>query len=104
MGHGWEKVTPTLEELPLKGDTVVGNDVWIGQNVTVLPAVATSMVPAVSEAFAQRDRHLLTNRINHGVRAGAIISFPCTAGTARSPAQGYKEFDLASFEVSLFLC
>ena len=25
--------------MPLKGDTVVGNDVWIGQNVTVLPGV-----------------------------------------------------------------
>lgn len=30
---------PTLDELPLKGDTVVGNDVWIGQRVTVLPGV-----------------------------------------------------------------
>ena len=39
MGHGWEKVTPTLEQLPFKGNTVVGNDVWIGQNVTVLPGV-----------------------------------------------------------------
>lgn len=39
MGGGWEKVTPSLNELPLKGDTVVGNDVWIGQNVTVLPGV-----------------------------------------------------------------
>ncbi len=39
MGNGWEKTTPTLEELPLKGDTVVGNDVWIGQNVTVMPGV-----------------------------------------------------------------
>lgn len=39
MGGGWEKSTPTLDELPLKGDTVVGNDVWIGQNVTVLPGV-----------------------------------------------------------------
>lgn len=39
MGHGWEKVTPDLKDLPLKGDTVVGNDVWIGQNVTVLPGV-----------------------------------------------------------------
>ena len=39
MGHGWEKVTPSLADLPLKGDTVVGNDVWIGQNVTVLPGV-----------------------------------------------------------------
>ena len=39
MGHGWEKATPKTEELPLKGDTVIGNDVWIGQNVTVLPGV-----------------------------------------------------------------
>lgn len=39
MGHGWEKVAPDLKDLPLKGDTVVGNDVWIGQNVTVLPGV-----------------------------------------------------------------
>lgn len=39
MGGGWEKCTPSLEDLPLKGDTVVGNDVWIGQNVTVMPGV-----------------------------------------------------------------
>lgn len=39
MGSGWEKAAPTPEELPSKGDTVVGNDVWIGQNVTVLPGV-----------------------------------------------------------------
>lgn len=39
MGHGWEKCTPTLEDLSFKGDTVVGNDVWIGQDVTVMPGV-----------------------------------------------------------------
>ena len=39
MGGGWEKFTPALDDLPLKGDTVVGNDVWIGQNVTVMPGV-----------------------------------------------------------------
>jgi len=36
---GWEKVTPSLDELPFKGDTVIGNDVWIGQNVTIMPGV-----------------------------------------------------------------
>ena len=36
---GWEQFTPALEDLPLKGDTVIGNDVWIGQNVTVMPGV-----------------------------------------------------------------
>lgn len=39
MGNGWEKTTPSLEDLPFKGDTVVGNDVWIGQNVTVMPGI-----------------------------------------------------------------
>lgn len=28
-----------LNELPNKGDTVIGNDVWIGQNVTIMPGV-----------------------------------------------------------------
>lgn len=39
MGNGWEKSAPYLTDLKLKGDTIVGNDVWIGQNVTVMPAV-----------------------------------------------------------------
>ena len=39
MGGGWEKFAPTLDDLPLKGYTVVGNDVWIGQNVSVMPGV-----------------------------------------------------------------
>jgi len=39
MGGGWEKCTPTVDELPYKGDTIVGNDVWIGQNATILPGV-----------------------------------------------------------------
>ena len=28
-----------LSDLPLKGDTVIGNDVWIGQNAVILPGV-----------------------------------------------------------------
>lgn len=39
FGGGWEKVTPNKEMLPFKGDTVIGNDVWIGQNVTIMPGV-----------------------------------------------------------------
>jgi virginiamycin A acetyltransferase len=39
MGGGWEKCTPALSDLPYKGDTVIENDVWIGQNVTVMPGV-----------------------------------------------------------------
>ena len=39
FGDGWEKVTPQIKQLPFKGDTVIGSDVWIGQNVTIMPGV-----------------------------------------------------------------
>ena len=37
--EGWKQEAPPLSEMPVKGDTVVGNDVWIGQNATILPGV-----------------------------------------------------------------
>ena len=39
MGNGWEVSIPTIDDLPFKGDTIVGNDVWIGQNVTIMAGV-----------------------------------------------------------------
>ncbi|MGO3707258.1 MAG: Vat family streptogramin A O-acetyltransferase [Mesonia hippocampi] len=39
LGKDWLKVTPTLDELPYKGDTIIGNDVWIGADVTIMPGV-----------------------------------------------------------------
>ncbi|MDR1391106.1 MAG: CatB-related O-acetyltransferase [Holosporales bacterium] len=35
----WEEEIPKLCQMPMKGDTVIGNDVWIGQNATILPGV-----------------------------------------------------------------
>ncbi len=40
FGHGWEKVSPEADELPYKGDTVIGNDVWIGYEATFMPGVS----------------------------------------------------------------
>ncbi len=37
--EGWDMVPPSPADLPLKGDTVIGNDVWIGQNAVILPGV-----------------------------------------------------------------
>ncbi|MHC8946378.1 Vat family streptogramin A O-acetyltransferase [Advenella incenata] len=39
FGNGWECVMPTLNELPYKGDTVIGNDVWIGYDALIMPGV-----------------------------------------------------------------
>ena len=39
FGNDWEKVTPQNDDLPFKGDTVVGNDVWIGYKSTIMPGV-----------------------------------------------------------------
>ncbi len=37
--NGWESVTPEITDLPYKGDTIIGNDVWIGANSTIMPGI-----------------------------------------------------------------
>ncbi|MBE9029838.1 Vat family streptogramin A O-acetyltransferase [filamentous cyanobacterium LEGE 11480] len=39
FGKGWEKVMPQPGDLPNKGDTVIGNDVWLGYEATIMPGV-----------------------------------------------------------------
>jgi virginiamycin A acetyltransferase len=42
FGNGWEKINDGVihgEKYPYKGDTVIGNDVWIGYNATIMPGV-----------------------------------------------------------------
>ncbi|MBX2874433.1 MAG: CatB-related O-acetyltransferase [Saprospiraceae bacterium] len=38
FGHGWEQAMEG-KTYPTKGDTIVGNDVWIGHKVTIMPGV-----------------------------------------------------------------
>ncbi|GIU42540.1 Vat family streptogramin A O-acetyltransferase [Shewanella algidipiscicola] len=40
FGQGWEKSMPEAGELPYKGDTIVGNDVWLGYESTIMPGVS----------------------------------------------------------------
>lgn len=35
----WGAKTPDKKDMPLKGDTIIGNDVWIGQNAVIMPGV-----------------------------------------------------------------
>jgi virginiamycin A acetyltransferase len=37
--NGWEAVMPQPDELPFRGDTVVGNDVWFGYESLIMPGV-----------------------------------------------------------------
>lgn len=40
FGGAWEENTPPhLSQLPRKGDTVVGNDVWFGREAVIMPGV-----------------------------------------------------------------
>lgn len=61
FGSGWEKVMPETGDLPYKGDTVIGNDVWIGFEALIMPGVkigngaiiaARSVVTADVPAFS----------------------------------------------------
>ena len=39
FGNSWDKVTPRSCDLPYKGDTIIGNDVWIGYEALIMPGV-----------------------------------------------------------------
>ena len=39
FGNGWERITPQKAELPYKGDTVIGNEVWLGYESLIMPGV-----------------------------------------------------------------
>ncbi|TAA25848.1 CatB-related O-acetyltransferase [Pseudoxanthomonas winnipegensis] len=39
FGNGWDAVMPRPGELPYKGDTVIGHDVWIGYEALIMPGV-----------------------------------------------------------------
>lgn len=72
----YSKIQATMLFGQLSGKAAV----LVGLPTIFTIAIATSLVPAISEAMAKRDFRLLNKRINYGFRAGAIISFPCAAG------------------------
>ena len=39
FGQGWEAAMDKLMELPSRGDTIIGNDVWIGYEALIMPGV-----------------------------------------------------------------
>ena len=39
FGNGWEAAEPPPSDLPYKGDTIIGNDVWMGYEALIMPGV-----------------------------------------------------------------
>lgn len=37
--ESWDMKAPAREDMHFKGDTIIGNDVWIGQNAVIMPGV-----------------------------------------------------------------
>ena len=38
--EGWEQSVPAMEKMSVKGDTVIGNDVWIGTRSIIMDGVS----------------------------------------------------------------
>lgn len=54
FGHGWERAEPPA--WPSRGDTRVGNDVWIGYGATIMPGVTVGDgVIVATKAVVTRD-------------------------------------------------
>lgn len=114
FGNGWEKVMPQAEEFPYKGDTRIGNDVWIGYDSLIMPGVSIgkgaivasrSVVVADVPAYAVvggnpakdrrgRRRGLAAPRRRLGRPGGAAIRAKRTpyadGPTAARPADSYS--------------
>ena len=43
MGGAWSEHVDLIHDLPSRGETVVGNDVWIGADATIMPGVPSAM-------------------------------------------------------------
>jgi virginiamycin A acetyltransferase len=39
FGNGWDAAIPKPGDLPFKGDTVIGNDVWLGYEALIMPGI-----------------------------------------------------------------
>lgn len=50
MGGSWAAHLDLITDLPSRGDTVIGNDVWIGGNATIMPGVHIGHGAIVSTA------------------------------------------------------
>lgn len=56
FGNGWEKVMPNEDDLPYKGDTIIGSDVWIGYDALIMPGVKVGNGSIISaRAVVTRD-------------------------------------------------
>ena len=72
FGGGWaEQVPPHLSQLPFKGDTVVGNDVWIGRESVIMPGVQIGD-GAIVAAGAVVTKDVPANTVAAGVPARII--------------------------------
>ena len=57
MSEAWAEIAPVhLSQLPHKGDTVIGNDVWFGRNCVVMPGVKIGDGAVVAaDSFVSKD-------------------------------------------------
>lgn len=56
MGGAWGEHRDLVTQLPSRGDTIVGNDVWIGANATIMPGVRIGHGAIIStEAVVTKD-------------------------------------------------
>lgn len=82
FGNGWEKVMPGPGDLPYKGDTVIGNDVWIGYEALIMPGVKIGNGAIVS---------------SKSVVVSDVAAYTIVGGNPAKPIR--RRFELAEIEL-----
>lgn len=56
FGNGWESATPKPGDLRYKGDTLIGNDVWLGYDSLIMPGVQIGDGAIIAARSGQGDQ------------------------------------------------
>jgi virginiamycin A acetyltransferase len=102
FSKGWEAAAPGPGELPYRGDTVVGNDVWIGYEALIMPGVKIGD-GAIIASRAVVARHVRPYSVVGGNPAEVLRMRFSPDKVARLSALGWWDWDAAKITRNLKL-
>lgn len=93
FGGTWlEKTAELLPRAPSRGDTVIGNDVWIGRDAVIMPGVT---VGGRRDHRCEGGGRLRRPRVHHGRRQPGQAAARPLLGRGRRPAAAHRLVELA---------
>ncbi|TGV50752.1 hypothetical protein EN784_52670, partial [bacterium M00.F.Ca.ET.141.01.1.1] len=82
FGHGWEEgFDPQTWSKEIRGDTIVGNDIWIGMDAVIMPGVRIGHGAKRMQVFLAGHCQKESDRLGLGLRFMALSPARIMPGT-----------------------